>query len=59
MGRLTSWTMPSGKKVKYDYDKLNNLLEKSYEDAKESDGSGDAGSDGNASGHMSIMTIGS
>ena len=42
--------MPSGKKVKYDYDKLNNLLEKSYEDAKESDGSGDAGSDGNASG---------
>lgn len=26
--------MPSGKKVKYDYDKLNNLLEKSYEDSE-------------------------
>ena len=33
-GRLTSHTQASGKKICYDYDKLNDLLEKSYEDAK-------------------------
>ena len=33
-GRLTGHTQASGKKVSYDYDKLNDLLEKSYQDAK-------------------------
>lgn len=33
-GRLTGHTQASGKKVSYDYDKLNDLLEKSYKDAK-------------------------
>lgn len=33
-GRLTSYTGASGKKTSYDYNKLNDLLEKSYEDAK-------------------------
>lgn len=33
-GRLTSHTQVSGKTTSYDYDKLNDLLEKSYEDAK-------------------------
>ena len=34
-GRLTGHTQASGKKTTYDYDKLNDLLEKSYQDAKE------------------------
>lgn len=33
-GRLTGHTQASGKKTTYDYDKLNDLLEKSYQDAK-------------------------
>lgn len=33
-GRLTSHIQASGKKISYDYDKLNDLLEKSYQDAK-------------------------
>ena len=33
-GRLTGYTQASGKKTTYDYDKLNDLLEKSYQDAK-------------------------
>ena len=33
-GRLTGHTEASGKKTTYDYDKLNDLLEKSYQDAK-------------------------
>ena len=33
-GRLISYVSPSGKKTSYDYDKLNNLIEKSYQDAK-------------------------
>ena len=33
-GRLTGHTQVSGKKTTYDYDKLNDLLEKSYQDAK-------------------------
>lgn len=33
-GRLTAHTAASGKKVSYDYDKLNDLLEKSYTDAR-------------------------
>ena len=33
-GRLTSHIQASGKKISYDYDKLNDLLEKSYKDAK-------------------------
>ena len=33
-GRLTGHSQASGKKVSYDYDKLNDLLEKSYKDAK-------------------------
>ena len=33
-GRLTGYTQASGKKTMYDYDKLNDLLEKSYQNAK-------------------------
>lgn len=33
-GILTGHTQASGKKTTYDYDKLNDLLEKSYQDAK-------------------------
>ncbi|MFR3349200.1 MAG: RHS repeat-associated core domain-containing protein [Mediterraneibacter faecis] len=33
-GRLTGHTQASGKKTTYDYDKLNDLLEKSYQNAK-------------------------
>lgn len=32
LGRLTSYTDNSGAKITYDYDKLNALIEKSYED---------------------------
>lgn len=32
-GRVTSYTFNSGRKIRYSYDKLNDLVEKSYEDA--------------------------
>ena len=32
-GRLTSYTSGGGNTIRYDYDKLNNLVEKAFEDA--------------------------
>ena len=34
-GRLTSYTTNSGDTIRYDYNKLNNLVEKSYENAED------------------------
>ena len=33
-GRITSYTSNGGNRITYDYDKLDNLVEKSYQDAK-------------------------
>ena len=37
-GRLTSSTSNGGNKISYDYDKLNDLIEKSYEDLRDPEG---------------------
>jgi len=34
MGRLTTYTYNNGNKIQYNYDRLNNLIEKSYQDAE-------------------------